>query len=238
MNFAASIATAYPLTSCIESSFIDVLGSTQPSAAPQQKLRKLSDKNLYNPPLSSQPSPSESERSLEDLHSLLWKEFTNQLDQTTNLDSAQRFATVFRSLQPIVLDFASSPGTVFAVKQWTEQCSHSALEIFIRNRDSYHACPNASPLLGTASSRMYKFVREELHVPFLRTSMLRDRDSRESLSSGNNTCLNGHSKLHGADQAIPGLTTGGLITTIYEAIRAGALYIPVMECLAEAEKIG
>ena len=42
----------------------------------------------------------------------------------------------------------------------------------LRNRGSYSACPDASFLLGTAFSRLYGFVRKELGIPFLRTSMM------------------------------------------------------------------
>ncbi|KAI9879101.1 MAG: hypothetical protein M1830_009554 [Pleopsidium flavum] len=115
------MATAYPLTSRIESSFIGMLGSTEHSAAPPKKMRKISDVNLDIPALSSPPSHLDSGNTLENLHSLLWKAFTTKLDETTTLDSSQRFSTIFRSLQPIVLDFASSPETVSAVKKWTEQ---------------------------------------------------------------------------------------------------------------------
>ncbi|KAI9878487.1 MAG: hypothetical protein M1830_000773, partial [Pleopsidium flavum] len=183
-----------------KSSFDGMLGSTEHSAAPPKKMRKISDVNLDIPALSSPPSHLDSGRTLENLHSLLWKAFTTKLDETTTLDSSQRFSTIFRSLQPIVLDFTSSPETVSAVKKWTEQCSNSALRMFIWNRDSYHACPDATPLLGTASRRMYRFVREELHVPFLRTSMLRNRDSKESSPHGNRTFVDGGTELDDGDQ--------------------------------------
>lgn len=231
------VATAYPLISHIERSFNGILDFPEHSAVPPQKMREMDDENLRIPALLSGPSHLDSGRTLENLHSLLWKAFTTKLDETTTLDSSQRFSTVFRSLQPIILDFASSSVTVSAVKKWIEECSSSALKMFIRNRDSYHACPDASHLLGTASRRMYRFVRDELHVPFLRTSMLRTRDSKESSLDDNRISLDGGTELNDHDQAFPDLTTGALISTIYQSIRAGSLYDPMMECLLEAEKM-
>ena len=229
-----SMATADPSTLSMIESLNDALAPTLPPAASHEKRRKLSERKLDGVALASS---SDSVGPLEHLHSLLWKEFTKQLDQTTTLDSTQRFITIFRSIQPIILDFASSTDTVSAVKSWTKLCSNSALEIYNRNRDSYHTSPDASPLLGTASRRIYKFVREELKVPFLRTSMLRDQGSGKSSSNGACTRIDIDTRVNAADEAMPSLTTGKLITTIYEAIRSGELYGPVMECLAEAERL-
>lgn len=158
---------------------------------------------------------------LEKLHTILFQAFTTHLSQTTTLDSAQRFPTIFQSLQPTILSLASpsSSQTVPAIRKWTQQCSTSALAIFLETRDSYHASPDASPILGLGARRMYDFVRKELRVPFLRTGMLKaggNYDARCDSDGGN-------------------LTTGGLITRIYQSIRSGALYGPVMECLAEVD---
>ncbi len=234
-DFTASNVTADPLALSLQSPFDTLSSSTQPLATPQSKPLEPSDENLPRPTPPSPPSDKKQSTSLESLHSLLWKEFTHQLDQTTTLDSNQRFATIFRSLQPIILDFTSSPETLPAVKKWTAQCSTSALEIFLHNRDDYHAQPDASPLLGSASRRMYKFVREELRVPFLRTSMLRTQNS--SARGSNDPSQDRGTGLDGAASDTSGLTVGELITKIYQSIRAGALFEPVMKCLLEVEKM-
>ncbi|MCJ1315430.1 hypothetical protein MMC15_000749 [Xylographa vitiligo] len=170
-------------------------------------------------------------------HESLWKQFKMQLDITTTLDSTQRFSTIFKALQPIVLDFASSSSsnTVVTVKKWSAICSSQAQEIFIRNREAYHSQPDASGILGTAASRLYKFVRDELQVPFLRTTMLWGPDPGTT-PPPQGTLF----QLEDIDQQQlrPGMTTGSLITTIYNSIRDGSLYTPVLECLAEVELSG
>ncbi|MCJ1434681.1 hypothetical protein MMC27_004050 [Xylographa pallens] len=170
------------------------------------------------------------------LHALLWKQFRMQLDITTTLDSAQRFPTIFKALQPTILDFASSSSnTVSTVKEWSATCSTQAQEIFLRTREVYHSQPDASIILGTAASRLYKFVRDELKVPFLRTTMLQG-PGLVTTSCRQDT----PSQPEGTDeqQLQPGMTTGSLITIIYSSIRDGSLYRPVLECLSEVKMSG
>ena len=230
-----SIATMDPSTSGLKRSLDNTSIPIPPSPLPQEKKRKTSHSKPNNFPL---PSPTPPVKPLHHLHSLLWKEFTKQLDQTTTLDSTERFPTIFRSLQPIILDSAASSSTATTIRKWTNHCASSALEIYIQNRDAYHAAPDASPLLGTASRRMYKFLRKELDIPFLRTSMLRSQNAAASSTVDvKSSALGGDSQFNGAgEEAMASLTTGGWITRIYQSIRAGGLYSPVMECLAEAEE--
>ncbi|MCJ1378398.1 hypothetical protein MMC17_001496 [Xylographa soralifera] len=170
------------------------------------------------------------DKELEVFHASLWKQFRTQLDITTTLDSTQRFSTIFKALQPTVLDFASSSSnTVFTVKKWSAACSMQAQEIFLRNRELYHSQPDASDVLGKAASRLYKFVRDELKVPFLRTTMLQDQDLGTTPSQLECT---------DKQKPRPGMTTGSLITIIYNSIRDGSLYMPVLECLAEVKVSG
>ncbi|MCJ1397390.1 hypothetical protein MMC11_000583 [Xylographa trunciseda] len=167
-------------------------------------------------------------------HASIWKHFSMQLDITTTLDSTQRFSTIFKALQPIVLDFASSPSSniVFTVKKWSSRCSTQAQEIFLRNREGYLNQPDASGILGTAARRLYKFVRDDLKVPFLSTAMLRDPDAGTIPCSDNAPI---QLELTDGQQLRPNMTTGSLITTIYNSIRDGSLYLPALECLAEVK---
>ncbi|MCJ1419775.1 hypothetical protein MMC32_006131 [Xylographa parallela] len=170
------------------------------------------------------------------LHALLWKHFKMQLDITTTLDSTQRFPTIFKTLQPTILDFvSSSSNTVSSVQQWSATCSTQAQEIFLRTRDAYHGQPDASGILGTAASRLYRFVRDELKIPFLRTTMLWGPGPVTS-SCPQDTSF----RSDGTDeqQLQPGMTTGSLITIIYTSIRDGSLYTPVLECLNEVKVSG
>jgi len=167
------------------------------------------------------------------LYTLLWESFKKECDQTTTMDSAARFVSIFKSLQPIIMDFAplSSSGSILdAIKQWSREGLSSALIVFRDNRDNYHASPDAAPLLGKGSRHMYNFVRKELDVPFLRTSMLRQSGSDELRDVVDSRMQSGRQPVNGEVRS--NITTGGLITRIYEAIRTGRLQQPVIECLA------
>lgn len=77
------------------------------------------------------------------------------------------------------------------------------------------ASPDATPYIGRASQRMYRFIRKDLDIPFL-----------------------GETKLASTDAATPdGVTPSiGLYNTqVYESIRSGRLYDVVLKSLQEME---
>lgn len=114
---------------------------------------------------------------LQDLNRILWHDFNVLLDQNASMDSGPRFSHIFRSLQPVILDAVSAtPETIFQLRRWTRSCSHKAAEVFESCREDYSTHPDAAPLLGVASSRLYGFIRNELSVPFLRTKDLINLD--------------------------------------------------------------
>ncbi|KAK4690320.1 hypothetical protein P7C71_g6444, partial [Lecanoromycetidae sp. Uapishka_2] len=145
---------------------------------------------------------------LAELHTQLWVQFNKEWEHTTSLDPRPRFTSIFRSLEPTVLDFAvASTNPTPLLRAWTKSCSEKALELFVKMRDSYTAAPDARPFLGTASCRMYDFVRNKLAVPFVRTDALKGESS-----------------------------VGTLITRVYSSMKNGTLYGTVMECLMEVER--
>ena len=237
-----SAASSFPLTLSIDKPpSSNPLVCVPPFHTSYRTKRNQFDPDLHTSARSPPPHHTSSNGRLENLHTLLWRDFTKQLDQTTTMDSAERFTTIFESLQSTIVGLASPfcSEMVSALREWTKQCSASALEIFLHNRDSYSASPDASLLLGTASFRMYNFVRKELGVPFLRTSIIRDGDclGNDSLNQNDQSTMVDDSNAN-ADGAKCGLTTGELITIIYQSIRTGALYGPVIECLGEVEHKG
>ena len=150
----------------------------------------------------------------------LWTSFNEECDHTTTMDSSQRFAFIFKSLQPILIDYIAPLGlsdSLTAIQQWAEAGSVSASETYCATRDSYHKSPDAVPLLGRGSRSLYVYVRQDLEIPFLRTSML---GQEESGSGRSNTTL------------------GALITRIYEAVRAGKLQQPMLQCIPGEEEDG
>ncbi|KAK1950767.1 PAL-domain-containing protein [Colletotrichum sublineola] len=87
------------------------------------------------------------------------------------------------------------------------------IEIAGRNQD---APPDATPYIGQASQRMYRFIRQDLGIPFL-----------------------GETHLASTEAATPeGVTPsiGFYNTRVYESIRSGRLYTVMLECLQEVKK--
>ena len=156
------------------------------------------------------------------LHGELWLQFKKAYANTTGVDSSQRFVQMMQTLQPTILAHAiatlkDDAGLVPAIKQWTERCSNLSFEIFQSTRSSYGAKPDASEFIGSASKRVYGFVRFQLGVPFKIASIESNR--AESIS--------------GLDDG----PLGGLVSKIHCAIQSGALFVPVMDCLREAVEI-
>lgn len=155
----------------------------------------------------------------------LWALFLTCLDQTTRMDSEQRFKAMVKSLQPALIEIAHSAqpnrDTISLILTWSEHLATSCLEIFNHSREAYFTHRDATPYLGSASKRLYTYIRYTLKVPFLRLRSLRtpryDGPESEVIESGNEG----------------GNTTGSYITKIYEAIRSGDLYMPSMDCLRE-----
>lgn len=162
------------------------------------------------------------------LHAALWAQLDRNLEQAVTMDTKQRFPRVVTTLEPVVLRFIdpTARNSIPTLRAWTEHCSQVVLQTFQDTRDQYLAHPDASFLLGSASRRMYGFVRGRLAVPFVRVYNLRSPDPEPADGYGD----------------VPfkqnSMTTGSYITIIYEAIRNGSLNVPIMECLREAQETG
>ncbi|KAL9003101.1 MAG: hypothetical protein Q9188_004006 [Gyalolechia gomerana] len=171
-----------------------------------------------------------SEASITALQHRLWAAFGKLMDQTTTLDPIQRFPFITQSLQPIVLSFASARAeTVTHLRHWTEQCTKTASETFQQNRESYALHPDATGVVGVASRRMYTFVREELGVPFLRST---------KAAAAEEGMIDGPAATRASHSTMPEhMTVGSYVTIIYNSVRDGSVYKPaILECLAGVTK--
>jgi phenylalanine ammonia-lyase len=160
----------------------------------------------------------------------LWKNILQALDSTVTKDSTTRFVDVAKSLQPVLIEccgnfLRDSPCFFSAIQRWTDEVAVTCYELFVTNRLQYFANPDASPHLGAASKRMYKFVREDLQVPFHR--------GLQDYPISNNTEAGGTFPL--TDERVA--NTGTWISIIYEALRDGKLMIPVLRCLDESQRV-
>ncbi|KAH8600016.1 phenylalanine ammonia-lyase [Bisporella sp. PMI_857] len=156
---------------------------------------------------------------LEQLQKLLWANFVKHLDQSTSLDTANRFQSVVQSLQPIILESVPHSSELLEIlTTWTKQCSKLSLETYIASRAEYLAQPDATFLLGLASRKMYQFVRETLSIPIIVEATITAPDP---IASGTDEHFN----------TLNTPTIGTFITRIYQAIRTGSLYFVVADCL-------
>lgn len=164
----------------------------------------------------------------------LWSGLQKELDNTTKIDSVQRIPHVIQTLQlriMVALSSSRNEGSLVmsALNDWVRRCSALTLDTFHTCRDEYSANPDAKELLGPASCRMYEFVRNELKIPFLRKGYPKaPATDGVAISS----CEQLESEEYDANATE---TIGSLITAIYTSIRNGSLYVPVMECLREAQ---
>lgn len=173
------------------------------------------------------------------LHKILWNALQNHLDSTTNMDSDERFLFIATSLQPLIIEHCMGDGisesaTPFInhLRGWRDACADLLKERFLKNREDYSLSADATPYLGLASSKMYRFIRVELGVPFLRTEDLAAPDEFPGASDCDQSQWRPMETQENEADTTP--TVGGYITRIYEALRNGVLYKPAMECLKEA----
>lgn len=124
------------------------------------------------------------EGDLQQLQDLLWQRFQSLLDQTTSMDTALRFTHIFGSLQPMILDAVEpTREALLSLRIWTVRCSERATQSFETARDEYSCCTDASPFLGIGSRRIYRYIRNELSIPFLRTKDLINISPRSQLDN-------------------------------------------------------
>ena len=151
------------------------------------------------------------------LFETLWNSFSKELKNLASMDSPARFSHVFESLQTVILSHTSHTsidvsGLVAVMRQWIKHCTAASLETYLDCRANYAAKPDPSEFIGSASNRMYCFVRRQLGVFFrapLGTALTSKLEPEESPAIGSS------------------------LSDIHEAIRNGALIAPIMECLRE-----
>lgn len=158
---------------------------------------------------------------LSPLQSTCWAAFLNRVNTTMTLDSSVRISGAISHLQPLILSsLAPSAESMTALTRWTERTGAYALELYQTARELHiDQSDGASDLLGRAGRRIYRYVREDLGVPFLGASTL--------------------STPKPGSRAEKGITMGDLNGRVRAAMANGGLYQVVVECLREAaEKDG
>ena len=151
---------------------------------------------------------------LKRLQSKLLAQILEHFDLTTSLDTSDRFTQIADAVQSTLTTFlythSSLPkdfDALSAIHQWTNQTSTTLHDLFLQHRQTYFRNPDATPHLGSASSRMYSYVRKDLQVPFHK----------------------GLADLPTKDNGLK--TIGSNISIIHDAMRVGKLYDSVIACL-------
>ncbi|KAM0799486.1 putative phenylalanine ammonia-lyase [Usnea florida] len=156
---------------------------------------------------------------LEKLQSKLREQASKNFGLTTSIGTSDRFSNIAETVQStLTTSLYTHTGlpthfdALSAIKQWTDQLSATLRDLYLQHRQVYFATPDATPYLGAASSRMYNHVRKDLHVPFHKG--LADDPTKDN-----------------------GLKTiGSNISIIYEAMRNGRLYEPILTYLEASQK--
>ena len=144
-----------------------------------------------------------------------WTSLLNRFDTTTSLDSGPRLAGAVRSVQPLLLECLPESGEgVSALKAFTRRLSDQACSLYHAVRKEYILEGSAEPLLGRGSRVLYRYVREELHVPFVGPATLATPQA-------------------GSPEA--GVTLGDLNGRVRKSMAEGGLYGIVVQCLKDVE---
>jgi phenylalanine ammonia-lyase len=149
----------------------------------------------------------------------LWVQLSEQMSRTMDMDSRPRFESALNHLQTRLLrEVPCTQESLELVQQWNSDCLNEAIQTYHMIRAKYLAAPDATPVLGVATKRMYSFVRRALEVPMVGMDYLTAAEWDDGTSQSNKYKYR---------------TTGAMISAVYEAMRNGALYSVVVECFEE-----
>ncbi|KAI6085472.1 phenylalanine ammonia-lyase [Hypoxylon rubiginosum] len=150
---------------------------------------------------------------LEALQKALAKHVSPSWSSSSKLDLEVRCKTLVSTAVPIIVDHIK--GSLADVHQWKENATKAVSATWTETSDAFRAKPHTLKVLGKAGKVLYKFVRQELQVPF-------HQGFFEHPTIKANT-LNGREKK----------TVGGWVSVIHDAIKSGSLYGPLIELAAE-----
>ena len=159
---------------------------------------------------------------VEDVKRKCWKTFLERLDANSSMDTSERILASIDSLQLEIFPVLATSGDgVEAIRAWRTECATAALRCWQSALNMYTAQGDATDLLGLGAQRMYKFVRKDLEIPFIRESTFAIPEPALSATHHNDAR---------DTRVLP--TIGGVVTKVYQSMRNGKCYSAAMECLA------
>lgn len=170
----------------------------------------------FEPVFSSKTSQWVTQHESVQLQASLWRQFRSEFGRLSNMDLSPRMKAVMATLHASAISKNDIHDASFHedLTRWAESTAAEAVTTFNETLNG-HSVSDALPLLGVASRRVYRYVREELEVPFIRG---------EKAPSSIIPMFKG---------AKPGTTLGTYTSRVYRALQKGFLVRPVMECLRE-----
>lgn len=155
--------------------------------------------------------------SMDDLLKRCWREFKARLDTSTSLDSAVRYPGAIVELQPLIIpSLVMQSHALEALVSWTQRLGKDAVDLFNKIRKQYIANGDATALLGQGSKRMYRYIRNDLGIPFVGPDILATPSCPE--------------------QSGKGVTMGALNSKVRAAMADGKLYTVTAECIKDVER--
>ena len=162
----------------------------------------------------------------------VWLFVTSQLPKTTTMDSKDRFDSIMKGAKAPLLTVleqanASSDGLLVHLSTWTAKNINTSLRLFNETRQEYIKSGDASEVLGSASKRLYHFVRKELKVPLHKGVV--DHPMYQASGDPNNV-------FEKIEDPASKHTIGHWISVINDSIKSEKIMDVVVTCLQEAIK--
>lgn len=166
------------------------------------------------------------QQSIDELQVELWKRIPQAWSSTTTLDAHKRFQQVVEKSTVVVVESliqsqaaaTSSMQPIAGLDIWKTRMLVVLHDTYTSTRSSFFERQNTAESLGQASKVLYRFVREELGVPF-HTGLV----EQPSPNDDPTVLIHGRAKK----------TIGSWISIIYDSLRSGRLHEPAMKCLGK-----
>lgn len=165
---------------------------------------------------------------LEGIHAKLWKHITDEWSATASMDLKQRCQRTVESSVSIMTEGVSRtpfqiPVSMATLKAWRGRMLSEMRRIFESVRSRFFQCPSTAERLGYGSKTLYRFVREDLGVPF--------HQGVAEYPMANSVCGQ-------ARDGIEKKTIGTWISILHESLQDGTLHAQIMSILSHLERNG
>lgn len=158
---------------------------------------------------------------LESIHAKLWKHITDEWSATASMDLQPRCHRVIESSVFVMTEGVSCtpfqiPVSMATLKAWRGRMLSEMRRVFELVRSRFFQCPSTVSRLGYASKTLYRFVRDDLRVPF---------------HPGLVEHPHAHAEFGPAQDGGEYKTVGTWISIIHESLRGGTLHACTMSIL-------